>query len=94
MEKQVTKQQMTGTVVSNKMDKTVVVKVDILKRHPKYHKSYTKSYRYKAHDEDNSCEIGDKVTIQAIRPMSRDKKFAVVKDGSVGGRHPEVKPTE
>jgi small subunit ribosomal protein S17 len=90
----ISKQQLTGTVVSNKMDKTVVVKVDVTKRHPKYHKSYTKSYRYKAHDEDNSCEIGDKVTIQAIRPMSRDKKFTVVKDGAVGGRQPEVKPTE
>ena len=79
MEKQVTKQQMTGTVVSNKMDKTVVVKVDVVKRHPKYHKSYTKSYRYKAHDEENSCEIGDKVVIQATRPMSRDKFFSILK---------------
>ncbi len=79
MEKQVTKQQITGTVVSNKMDKTVVVKVDVVKRHPKYHKSYTKSYRYKAHDEDNSCEIGDKVVIQSVRPMSRDKRFTVLK---------------
>lgn len=79
MEKQVTKQQMTGTVVSNKMDKTVVVKVDVIKRHPKYLKSYTKSYRYKAHDEDNSCEIGDKVVIEATRPMSRDKHFSVLK---------------
>ena len=79
MEKQVTKQQMTGTVVSNKMDKTVVVKVDVIKRHPKYHKSYTKSYRYKAHDEDNSCEIGDKVVIESVRPMSRDKRFSVIK---------------
>lgn len=74
-----TKQQMTGTVISNKMDKTVVVKVDVVKRHPKYHKSYTKSYRYKAHDADNSCEIGDKVVIESIRPMSRDKRFAVIK---------------
>ncbi len=82
MEKHTTKQQMSGTVVSNKMDKTVVVKVDILKRHPKYHKSYTKSYRYKAHDEDNSCEIGDKVTIEASRPMSKDKKFTVLKNAA------------
>lgn len=73
------KQQMTGTVVSNKMDKTVVVKVDIIKRHPKYHKSYTKSYRYKAHDEDNNCEIGDKVVIESTRPISRDKRFTVIK---------------
>lgn len=74
------KQQMTGIVVSNKMDKTVVVKVDVRKRHPKYHKSYTKSYRYKAHDEDNSCEIGDQVVIESTRPLSRDKRFIVVKN--------------
>lgn len=70
---------MTGTVVSNKMDKTVVVKVDVTKRHPKYHKSYTKSYKFKAHDADNSSEIGDKVVIESCRPMSRDKRFVVVK---------------
>lgn len=73
------KQQMTGIVISNKMDKTVVVKVDVVKRHPKYHKRYTKSYRYKAHDEDNSCEIGEKVVIESSRPLSRDKRFVVVK---------------
>lgn len=79
MEKKSTKQQMTGTVVSNKMDKTVVVKVDVRMRHPKYHKSYTKSYKYKAHDAENACEIGDKVVIESVRPMSKDKKFAVIK---------------
>ncbi len=73
------KQQLTGTVVSNKMDKTVVVKVDIRKRHPKYHKSYTKSYKYKAHDEENAYEIGDKVVIESTKPLSRDKNFTVVK---------------
>ncbi len=75
----ISKQQLTGTVVSNKMDKTVVVKVDLTKRHPKYHKSYTKSYRYKAHDENNSYEIGDKVVIESTRPLSKDKKFTVLK---------------
>jgi len=74
-----TKQQLTGTVISNKMDKTVVVKVDLVKRHPKYHKSYTKSYRYKAHDEENTCEIGDKVIIESSRPISKDKRFVVLK---------------
>ncbi|HMQ01606.1 MAG TPA: 30S ribosomal protein S17 [Candidatus Doudnabacteria bacterium] len=73
------KQQLTGIVVSNKMDKTVVVKVDLVKRHPKYHKSYTKSYRYKAHDADNSCSIGDKVVIESSRPISKDKRFTVLK---------------
>jgi small subunit ribosomal protein S17 len=75
----ISKQQLTGTVVSSKMDKTVVVKVDVTKRHPKYHKSYTKSYRYKAHDEDNSCEIGDKVVIGSTSPISKDKYFTVLK---------------
>lgn len=79
MENKSTKQQMTGTVVSNKMDKTVVVKVDVRMRHPKYHKSYTKSYKYKAHDESNESQIGDRVIIESCRPMSKDKKFAIVK---------------
>lgn len=70
---------MTGTVVSDKMDKTVVVKVDVIKRHPKYHKSYTKSFKYKAHDENNEYAVGDKVIIESTRPLSRDKKFAVIK---------------
>lgn len=70
---------MTGVVVSDAMDKTVVVKVDIRKRHPKYHKNYTQSARFKAHDEENQYHIGDKVVIQATRPMSREKKFEVIK---------------
>lgn len=72
------KQQLKGTVVSDKMQKTVVVKIDIQKRHPKYKKSYTISRRFKAHDEANEYHIGDKVVIEAIRPMSRDKKFKVI----------------
>lgn len=78
-EKQVKRQQMSGTVVSDKMDKTVVVKVDVIKRHPKYHKSYTKSYKYKAHDEANEYKVGDKVVIEASRPLSKEKKFTVIK---------------
>lgn len=70
---------MTGVITSDKMDKTVVVKIDIRKRHPKYHKSYTKSVKYKAHDEENAYQIGDKVVIESVRPLSRDKKFAVIK---------------
>ncbi len=73
------KQQMTGIVVSNKMDKTVVVKIDIRKRHPKYHKSYTKSVKYKAHDQNNDCQIGDRVVIESVRPLSREKRFSVIK---------------
>jgi small subunit ribosomal protein S17 len=79
MEKISKKQQITGIVVSNKMDKTVVVKVEIRKRHPKYHKSYTISQKYKAHDANNEYQIGDKVMIESIKPMSREKMFQVIK---------------
>lgn len=73
------RQQITGTIVSDKMDKTVVVKVDTRKRHPKYHKSYTVTTRYKAHDEGNEYHKGDKVVIESTRPYSRDKQFKVLK---------------
>ncbi len=73
-----TRQQMTGIVVSDKMDKTVVVKVDTRKRHAKYKKSYTSSKKYKVHDEANEYKTGDKVIIEAIRPKSREKKFQVI----------------
>ena len=73
------KQQITGIVVSNKMDKTVVVKVEVRKRHPKYHKSYTVTQKYKAHDPNNDYQIGDKVVIESIKPKSREKRFHVIK---------------
>ncbi len=72
------KQQLIGMVVSDKMTKTVVVKVDSRKRHPKYKKAYTVSKRFKAHDEKGEYHTGDKVVIEAIRPMSKDKKFKVI----------------
>lgn len=78
MDKIVKKQNMTGTVVSDKMDKTVVVKVDMRKRHAKYKKSYTMSTKFKAHDEQNEYHVGDKVVIEATRPISKDKKFKVI----------------
>jgi small subunit ribosomal protein S17 len=78
MDKILKKQQLIGTVVSNKMDKTVVVKVDIRKRHPKYKKAYTVSKKYKAHDENEEYKPGDKVVIESIRPMSKEKKFKVI----------------
>jgi small subunit ribosomal protein S17 len=68
-----------GTVVSDKMDKTVVVKIDSRKRHPKYKKSYTVSKKFKAHDEQNEYKTGDKVEIQETKPLSKDKHFAVVR---------------
>jgi small subunit ribosomal protein S17 len=72
------KQQLTGLVVSDKMDKTVVVKVDMRKRHSKYKKSYTISKKFKAHDEKNEYKTGDRVTIESTRPISKDKKFKVL----------------
>ena len=71
------KQQMIGSVVSNKMLKTVVVKVDARKRHPKYKKAYTVSKRFKAHTEEKFA-IGDRVVIESCRPISKDKRFKVI----------------
>ena len=72
------RQQMTGLVVSDKMDKTVVVKVDMRKRHAKYKKAYTVSKRFKAHDQNNEYKVGDRVVIESTRPISKDKKFKVI----------------
>jgi len=66
-----------GLVVSNKMDKTVVVVVERLVRHPQYHKFLRQRARYKAHDERNQCEIGDRVRLVESRPLSREKRWAV-----------------
>jgi small subunit ribosomal protein S17 len=67
-----------GTVVSDKMDKTVVVSVERFVKHPKYKKFQKISKRYKAHDEQNSAKVGDAVTIRECRPMSKDKTFELV----------------
>jgi small subunit ribosomal protein S17 len=67
----------TGFVVSDKMDKTVVVAVEIHKRHPIYKKTFKKMVKYKAHDEDNKCRVGDKVKIIETRPLSRQKRWRV-----------------
>ena len=68
-----------GTVVSDKMNKTVVVRVDDFKKHPRYGRYYKSSKKYKAHDEKGEFHIGDKVLIKEIRPLSKDKSFAVIK---------------
>lgn len=67
-----------GVVVSDKMDKTVVVLVSRLIKHPKYGKFIKSSKRFKAHDETNQFKVGDEVTIKSCRPMSKDKSFIVV----------------
>jgi small subunit ribosomal protein S17 len=66
-----------GLVVSNKMDKTVVVVVERLVRHAQYHKFLRQRERYKAHDEKNQCQVGDRVRLIETRPLSRDKRWAV-----------------
>lgn len=69
----------TGTVVSNSMQKTVVVRVDSLKMHQKYRKQYKVSKRFKAHDEQNEYKVGDTVEIVETRPMSREKHWKVTR---------------
>jgi small subunit ribosomal protein S17 len=79
MEKSVkTKRQFTGTVVSDKMSKTVTVRVDRTVLHPKYHKRYTRSTKMKAHDEKGEYHVGDAVVIEECKPISRDKRWRVV----------------
>jgi len=70
--------QFTGVVVSDKNDKTIIVKVETVKKHPKYQKRYTVSRRYKVHDEANQYKVGDAVTFVECRPLSRDKRWRVV----------------
>jgi small subunit ribosomal protein S17 len=66
-----------GVVVSDKMDKTVVVLVSRMVKHPVYNKYIKRSVKYKAHDNDNSCKVGDRVVIEETRPMSKDKRWKV-----------------
>ncbi|HRW46290.1 MAG: 30S ribosomal protein S17 [Caldilinea sp.] len=68
---------LVGTVTSNKMDKTVVVTVERVTRHPLYGKVVRRNRKYKAHDEGNTCQMGDVVRIRECRPISKDKKFFV-----------------
>lgn len=67
-----------GTVVSDKMQKTVVVLVSRFKKHPKYLKYYKVSRRFKAHDENNEYKEGDKVVIEEVRPLSKEKRWRVI----------------
>lgn len=73
------KRQLIGTIVSNKMAKTVVVRVERIKEHPKYKRRYRVSKRYKAHVETEKYKVGDKVIIEECRPISKDKKWKVIK---------------
>lgn len=73
-----------GRVVSNKMDKTVVVTVESFRPHPLYKKQVRRIKKFKAHDEQNSCHIGDVVRIEETRPLSKEKRWRVVEIVSKG----------
>lgn len=66
-----------GTVVSSAMDKTIVVAVQTLKTHPKYLKKYRSTKKYKVHDENNTCKVGDVVAFVQCRPISKDKSHKI-----------------
>ena len=69
---------LVGTVVSDKMDKTIVVAVETNVRHPIYKKTVKRTYKLKAHDEENNCKVGDKVKVMETKPLSKDKRWRVV----------------
>ena len=86
-----------GTVVSDKMDKTVIVAVDTSKRHRLYNKNIKRTVKYKAHDEKNQSKTGDKVRIEETRPLSREKRWRVaeiITKGEVADIKPEEIATE
>jgi len=68
-----------GTVISDKMDKTVVVRVERLVHHSKYHKFIRRQNKFQAHDAHNACQVGDRVLIEESRPLSKTKRWVVVK---------------
>ena len=78
MEERNLRKVMIGTVTSNKMDKTIVVSVETSVRHPLYGKIVKRTYKLKAHDEENVCQIGDKVKVMETRPLSKEKRWRVV----------------
>ena len=67
-----------GKVVSNKMDKTIVVAIENHVKHPLYNKIVKRTYKLKAHDENNECNIGDRVKVMETRPLSKDKRWRLV----------------
>ena len=78
MEERNLRKVMIGTVVSDKMDKTVVVAVETSEKHKIYSKIQKRTYKLKAHDENNECQVGDKVKVMETRPLSKDKRWRVV----------------
>jgi small subunit ribosomal protein S17 len=82
-----------GKVISDKMDKTVVIAVDTPRRHPLYKKNIRRAVKYKAHDEKNQCRTGDTVRIEETRPVSREKRWRVA-EIITKGEVAEIKPEE
>lgn len=80
-QKNIKKRRLKGVVVSDKMTKTAVVKVERLKLHSKYRKYYRVSKKFKAENPENKYRIGDKVTIEATRPLSKEKKWKIIGRG-------------
>ena len=78
MEERNLRKTLIGIVESNKMDKTIVVKVEDSVRHPIYKKTVKRTYKLKAHDEENACQIGDRVKVMETRPLSKDKRWRLV----------------
>ncbi len=78
MEERNLRKVMIGTVTSNKMDKTIVVSVETSVKHPIYGKIVKRTYKLKAHDENNVCQVGDKVKVMETRPLSKDKRWRLV----------------
>ena len=84
----------TGRVVSDKMDKTVVVSVERLRRHPIYKRVVRLSSKFKAHDQENTAKVGDTVRIEESRPLSREKRWTVVEVVARGSHEELVDGTE
>ena len=84
----------TGRVVSDKMDKTVVVSVERLRRHPIYKRVVRLSSKFKAHDEENTARVGDTVRIEESRPLSREKRWTVVEVVARGSHEEMIDGTE
>lgn len=93
------KKKLKGTIISNKMKKTVVVRVEEMKQHPKYRRRFKAHKNYKAHDEKEEYRIGDKVIIEECRPISKEKKWKVIEAITIGSREeieesPEISSEE
>lgn len=73
------KRKFQGTVISDKMDKTIVVEIERIKKHPQYKKRYKVSKKFKVHDEKNEAKIGERVVFEECRPISKEKRWRLVK---------------